>query len=743
MSADPSTEVNHALAFVQGGAVKAKAAHAAMLERGDQPFGPTHRIRRLLYECKAGPGEMCNVTSMRGGSWFVTKDVWRTFHKHLHETLLRNDWPFSLVEKVKPRGRLFFDFDGQPELKDAGKLEHGGSIAELIARTVLDVFAVDAETLRVYVSRSSEFPDHKVHYSVPAIVLLNGVREQVTELLRDRLMKRGLPIASARLDLECRMGLRLRGSLKWETKRDSVRGEDNGRWLREKGTYPRWTQVWPSEGYPPKPALWECTLLAWDEDPLTPFSAKAKELLVTRPVAQPSFGSCGQKPVEFTDSQREEARRWVETSEFMVVEQRGFLQMRRQWVDFRLDLDRVQRGACPCGACLKDGSPRVHDKRGAYVVLARGGREYRLHCWCGGGQRRVLWSDPELSEVKEVESDEDDDQGWQLGSDKGSDAGSDEDLGTDDDESQVVDEDDPAPSAPAPSATPAPARSSARSSARAPAKPTHEEKKTSSVPKPALVEAQQLEERALRRSLDAKIDRQRAKALRNGQPAPPLLPTKRVDTATNMPKEDAQVPFPMTEIPYRQAAELYVQKQGQGLAELFVLRTKDYIKRDRVGDRYYVLDTQRMLWVQKAQLDVSYYMLPVLAALVDHLPDAETMKAFRKQTDAGSVSRLDVHLKAAFNVLDVEFVQGMGQDRRLGRFCQHLDLRRDLIPTRGATVVDLGTGVERTRTAEDGFTKELPVRLVSGASSRRAAAVGDGVPGPDRWAARACSTGAG
>ena len=692
-----SVEVNQAAADAW---FKRSLAAAEARGRGDIPIEELHKLQRiLLYKSLkqwrvVDEDKAANLTDMRGNRWFVPEDKMRWLYEERLPQLSQQKIPNALVEQTYPFSRPYVDFDG----KKGAELESSVNIARVIAETWSPLFDQEQLELQIYFSPSSVMPKHNQHYCVPRLVCTKEVRAGLTWYLRDKLIEANLPLAAAALDLNCKVGLRQRGAMKFKYK---VKLDENGKvdvdadgrqiiegvWEEDKGTYPDWVRAYPptENGRVDKPNPFYCCMVVWNRELITPLSALGKQVVADSAKAAYKAQSSRADQTPLTITEQEELR--ALTSEFLKQPQWKSVYSVKHIKGRAMHLTRNHPSQCPCelkeleqrGFPL-DNAVEHHDSRGAVIELTEDGRRVIFRCWCSRHNSIVLrgpeWNAPYWG-VDGAEPD------FQFDDD------------SDDEDGDEVEEDEVEVNNKNVEPTP----STMSSKSRKKKEPT----------------VADLENRAARAAFEARQLKKRAKELKQGVVSTPseVKPQRSVDKNADMSLTHHKVPFTMQPMKYNVAVELFDKYQGQGLAEAFVRRTEHAIKRDSIGGWYYVLDEKVQLWKKKTQLDVSHYILPALDGLADQMTDLQMRKDYRKKVDSGSVNSLDKHIQAEFNRRDEPIELGEGAERRLARFCEHLDLKRDLIPTRDCTVVEVRTVSERPRKASDMFTKEMPVRVIN------------------------------
>lgn len=136
--------------------------------------------------------------------------------------------------------------------------------------------------------------------------------------------------------------------------------------------------------------------------------------------------------------------------------------------------------------------------------------------------------------------------------------------------------------------------------------------------------------------------------------------------------------------------------KGEGIVEVFVLRTREHIKYDEQKNKYYVWDMHQTIWKPK----IPIYIATLVRHIIDvYIPQLQTKVVESIITSPPRVDMLLGHIS-----------QGVAQ-HSVG-FCESLNSHKHLVSLRNGEVVDLRTGQKRPRTKEDLFTHETTVTML-------------------------------
>ena len=147
----------------------------------------TEFLKEMCYEreCRFGSME-CNLTSLRGGKWFIDDNVWLLFCVVMYHALIKDAQPsFQEVIRSQDNVRLFVDLDSdtQPITEEDVTL-----IIRLFREHYQMIYDVNLENTEVCILRNMKKPTHKVHIHFPQLITTKSVMKFIAEKTKEYLL---------------------------------------------------------------------------------------------------------------------------------------------------------------------------------------------------------------------------------------------------------------------------------------------------------------------------------------------------------------------------------------------------------------------------------------------------------------------------------------------------------------------------------------------------------------------------
>jgi hypothetical protein len=322
-----------------------------------------------------------------GGKWLIPRYKITAWYQSMYKKLKESKVFFNLVESASPQSKLFFDLDCTVE-----KPLDVPMICKCVRSICERVFLIDE--FSILVSRSSTFPNHKMHVLVPEIVCDVSTRRFVYMLAQIKLKQKDQIDAANALDLRVNL-LRMRYATKVDPATRLI--------VENKGHYTDWYNAEHTEEKV-EPFY---SILAYDNDTHTPKrpdmesvyqrinkgvkieSEHLPETIVQRAGAYLGRSNMSNR-TQYTQAghgEMEEALTWLQQNA-SVYEQYGLSVVVEGGLHTNfIKLRRTTLGLCPCDPAQQ----RDHDRLDAYVSVDSNKGRYYMHCWCNEYERVLIY----------------------------------------------------------------------------------------------------------------------------------------------------------------------------------------------------------------------------------------------------------------------------------------------------------------------------------------------------------------